>query len=184
MLVYSNLKVCPEKLSSEKLSSEKLRQGDLVLTLCTSKRTFATSFVSWLGSSADTKYIAAVLQAGFPERIEEARSLLQACKFNAKFTWTNVQIIKSLRKFAKKTPNKFIWNQDVKIHTEQLQSLCEVKPWTLPERQIYQEPTTAWVPIEHTSCWILTQCYTKIPLYGERECYVLERLRQLQITSY
>ena len=59
-----------------------------------SKSTFCSPEVTWFGRlfsgtgvSADPSKIAAIVDAGRPESVEDVRSFLQACAFNAKFAF-------------------------------------------------------------------------------------------------
>ena len=105
----ANLKACLQRLRNKGL------------TLCRSKCTFAALSVSWFGyifskssMSADPKKVAAILQAGRSETMEEVKSFLQACQYNAKFAFESeqayAQVTKPLRELLTKN-KKFLWSQ-------------------------------------------------------------------------
>ena len=100
-----------------------------------SKSTFCSPEVKWfgrvfsnMGYSADPDKLAFIVEAGRPTSIEDMRSFLQACSYNAKFTFDHSQpqtyqeITAPLREMLEKGA-KFEWT---KIRERSYQSLIEI----------------------------------------------------------
>ena len=124
--------------------------------------------------SADPKKVAAILQAGRPETTEEVKSFLQACQYNAKFTFESeqayAQVTKPLRELLTKN-KKFLWSEacDDAYHeiTSIMTSDSALRPFDPSKKtmmvtsdagpqgiaaSIYQEnDSSTWVPIDHAS---------------------------------
>ena len=93
------------------------------LTLCHSKCTFGTTFVSWFGyifisslatfgMSADPSKIKAIATAGHPQTMDKVKSFLQACQYNAKFMFDSdhayAQVTQPLHQLTGKNV-RFAW---------------------------------------------------------------------------
>ena len=70
------------------------RAEEKSIRLKLSKSTFCSSEVSWFGRifsgtgmPADPIKIAAIIEAGRPRNVEDGRSFLQVCAYNAKFSF-------------------------------------------------------------------------------------------------
>ena len=123
--------------------------------------------------SADPKKVAAILQAGRSETTEEVKSFLQACQYNAKFTFESeqayAQVTKPLRELLSKK-KKFLWSQAYDDAYHEITSIMtsdsalrhfdpskktvmviDAGPQGI-EASIYQEnDSSTWVPIDHAS---------------------------------
>ena len=127
------------------------------------------------GVTADPEKHAFVKEAGPPTSIEDVRSLLMACRFNAKFSSDSTpgdsyeDITLPLRKLLKKDA-KFKWDEEEKDSYKKLiqkmndpstlQAFDLTKPTHVAadssehgmQGSIYQERSKdEWVPIDHTS---------------------------------
>ena len=92
------------------------------ITLKLSKSTFAMSSIKWFGRTfnsngvtADIDKIQDIVKEGRPNNVEDVRSLLMACQYNAKFAFDNndlgsyEEVTSPLRKLLKKNA-EFEWS--------------------------------------------------------------------------
>ena len=188
---YENLKLC----------FERLKEKGIVIK--PSKSTFCMSRIKWFGRvftgngvTADPEKLTLIKEAGPPTSIEEVRSLLMACQFNAKFSFDSQpedsyeDITHPLRQLLKKDA-KFQWgSKEQEAYQKLINKMND--PATLqafdPKRpthvvadssehgmqgSIYQERpgskegSREWVPIDHTSRAFTTTEHNYSPI--ERE---------------
>ena len=153
------------------------------ITLKLSKSSFCMTEIEWFGRvftahgvTADPKKIKAIIEAGRPENIEDVRSLLQACQYNAKFIFDSdetsesyEEVTQPLRELLRKDA-KFAWTADreeayVKL-MKIMSSPATLRPFDklLPAihvadasavgicGSIYQiQENGVWVPVDHAS---------------------------------
>ena len=88
ILVYST----DEATHQEDLEAALARCQEVGITLKLSKSTFAMPMIKWFGRTfnsngvtADIGKVNGIIDEGRPKDIEEVRSLLMACQYNAKF---------------------------------------------------------------------------------------------------
>jgi hypothetical protein len=157
------------------------------ISLKLSKSTFAMPMIKWFGRTfnsngvtADISKVSGIIEEGRPKDIEEVRSLLMACQYNAKFAFDNgylgsyEDVTRPLRKLLKKDA-VFCWNNKIE---EAYTKLVEIisNPSTLQafdkacethlaadasesgiQASLYQVTTPehrrkpTWVPIDHVS---------------------------------
>ena len=153
------------------------------ITLKLSKCNFGQTEIEWFGRvfsahgvSADPNKIKAIIEAGRPTSLEEVRSLLQACQYNAKFLFDSGEInesyedvTKPLRELLHKDA-KFIWDpQREKAYVKLMKimsSPATLRPFDINKPtmhvadasehgmsgSVYQiEDNGVWVPIDHAS---------------------------------
>ena len=167
---YDNLKECLERCKEKGI------------TLKPSKSKFCMSRMKWFGRiftghgvTADPEKHANIKEAGPPTSIEDVRSLLMACQFNARFSFDSTtglsyeDITFPLRQLLKKDA-KFKWDQKEEEayrllinkmnDPSTLQAFDANRPTHVVadssehgmQGSIYQELSeNVWVPIDHTS---------------------------------
>ena len=183
ILVYSN----NEEEHKHDLEKVLQRCKDTGITLKLAKSTFAMSSIKWFGRNfnsngvtADNDKIQDIVEEGRPENIEDIRSLLMACQYNAKFAFDNQssgsyeEVTAPLRKLLKKDA-EYKWTD---IEEESYVKLMEIisDPATLQafrkdrkinlvsdasevgiQASLYQElphkhrEKPTWVPVDHVS---------------------------------
>ena len=112
-----------------------------------SKSTFCSSEVSWFGRifsgtgmSADPTKIAAIIEAGRPRTMEDVRSFLQACAYNAKFSFdhsnhsTYQEVTAPLREMLK-AGARFSWTKEREHSYQTLISILSDKATLRPFRR-------------------------------------------------
>ncbi len=156
------------------------------LTARMSKCNFGCKSVSWFGwifskegMSADPKKVEAIKAAGKPQNVDDVKSFLQACQFNAKFMieadQAYAQLTLPLRNLTRKGAI-FKWTQDCEESYQEIlnamTNAAALKPFD-PEKKtslvtdaspdgiaasVFQTTDTGcWVPIDHASR-SLTDC--------------------------
>ena len=183
LLIYSKNEV----EHKEDLESVLQRCKDVGITLKLAKSTFAMSSIKWFGRNfnsngvtADLGKIEDIVKEGRPNNIEDVRSLLMACQYNAKFSFDNQslgsyeEVTAPLRKMLRKDA-EFKWtNTEEEAYVKLMETISD--PATLQpfdkERKInvvsdaselgiqaslyqeipqgYREKPT-WVPVDHVS---------------------------------
>ena len=195
---FSNLKKCLERCKEKGI------------TLKPSKSKFCMSRMKWLGRiftghgvTADPEKHANIKEAGPPTSIEDVRSLLMACQFNAKFSFDSTpglsyeDITLPLRNLLKKDA-KFKWGREEDhAYTMLLSKMND--PSTLQafdlnksthvvadsseygmQGSIYQEVSKdVWVPIDHTSRALTAteQNYSPIERESLAQSWSMEQFR-------
>ena len=150
------------------------------LTLRREKCTFGATSVTWFGwvfsasgMSADPKKLQAIREAGRPATVDDVKSFLQACQFNAKFMFDSerayAQATQPLRELTHKG-RKFAWSPECEASYQEVlkamtsdTALRAFDP-SLPTKHVadagpdgiasslFQElPDGTWVPIDHAS---------------------------------
>ena len=120
ILVYST----DEETHLADLEAVLARCQEAGITLKLSKSTFAMPMIKWFGRTftsngvtADICKVEGIIEEGRPKDIEEVRSLLMACQYNAKFAFDNgdlgsyEDVTLPLRKMLKKDAI-FVWNSE------------------------------------------------------------------------
>ena len=183
ILVYSS----DEATHLEDLELALARCMEAGITLKLSKSTFAMPMIKWFGRTftsngvtADMGKVEGIIEEGRPKDIEEVRSLLMACQYNAKFAFDNgnlgsyEDITLPLRKMLKKDA-VYVWDDTTE---EAYRNLVEIlcNPSTLQafdksrethivadasetgiQASLYQVTTLkqrrkpTWVPVDHVS---------------------------------
>ena len=183
ILVYST----DEATHQEDLEAALARCQEVGITLKLSKSTFAMPMIKWFGRTfnsngvtADIGKVNGIIDEGRPKDIEEVRSLLMACQYNAKFAFDNgslgsyEDVTLPLRKLLRKDA-VFDWDNEVEEAYTKLMEIIS-NPSTLQafdkEREthvvadasesgiqasLYQVTISeyrrkpTWVPIDHVS---------------------------------
>ena len=156
------------------------RLEDCGLTLRREKCTFGATSVTWFGwvfsasgMSADPKKLEAIKTAGRPESVDDVKSFLQACQFNAKFMFDTenayAQTTRPLRELTHKG-RRFLWSTECEAsYQEILEAMTgdtALRPFDpdLPTKHVadagpegiasslFQEaPDGTWMPVDHAS---------------------------------
>ena len=169
---YTNLKACLERCAEEGIVLKSSKTNSCLNSIKWFGRTFTSE-----GVTVDKDKINAIVAEGRPESIEETRSFLMACQYNAKFLFDSPEITDSyeditapLRSLLKKDA-KFVWNTEQEAAYTKLLTLMEspatLRPYKLGlpthfvadsseigiQASIYQqqEKSKVWVPVEHIS---------------------------------
>ena len=180
------------------------------ITLKPSKSKFCMTRMKWFGRiftghgvTADPEKHANIKEAGPPTSIEDVRSLLMACQFNAKFSFDSTpgesyeDITLPLRRLLKKDA-KFKWDEEEKTAYKKLINKMN-DPSTLQafdvtrathvaadssehgmQGSIYQEISKdEWVPVDHTSRALTSteQNYSPIERESLAQSWALEQFR-------
>ena len=181
ILVYG----CDEKDHFQNLQNTLKRCKEMGITLKLSKSTFGMPRIKWFGRvftsngvTADPDKVDRIVDAGRPQSVEEIRSFLMACQYNAKFAFDNhglgsyEEVTKPLRNLLKKD-SIFSWGQQeedayIKLIT-MINNPSTLQPYnpklvthvmadsseTGIQASIYQEipgkGKPVWVPIDHVS---------------------------------
>ena len=183
ILVYSK----DEATHKDQLEAALERCHESGITLKWSKSTFAKPMIKWFGRTfncngvtADIEKVNGIVEGGHPRDIEEIRSLLMACQYNAKFAFDNdnlgsyEEITRPLRMLLKKGAT-FYWDDeleeaytkliDVISDPSTLQAFCKDRETHIAtdasesgiQASLYQVVASkqrqkpAWVPIDHVS---------------------------------
>ena len=182
ILVYG--KNYTDHYANLKTALDRCAEKGIILKL--SKSSFALTRIKWFGRdfhsngvTADTVKIDNIREGGRPSCIEDVRSLLMACQYNAKFVFDNSlnltyeEVTAPLRQLLKKN-QRFVWGpEEEKSYLQLLQILNDpstLQPYdsTAPthvvvdtsevgtQASIYQEKGTdtqdqRWVPVDHYS---------------------------------
>ena len=183
LLVYSK----NETERKEDLENVLQRCKEIGITLKLAKSTFAMSSIKWFGRNfnsngvtADMGKIKDIVKEGRPNNIEDIRSLLMACQYNAKFAFDNKnmgsyeEVTAPLRKLLKKDA-EFKWtNVEEEAYVKLMETISD--PATLQpfhkerktnfvadaselgiQASLYQEvqqghrEKPTWVPVDHVS---------------------------------
>ena len=150
------------------------------LTLRREKCTFGATSVTWFGwvfsasgMSADPKKLKAVREAGRPTTVDDVKSFLQACQFNAKFMFDSerayAQATQPLRELTHKG-RRFSWSPECEAsYQEVLKSMtsdtalrafdpslatkhvADAGPDGIATSLFQELPDGTWVPIDHGS---------------------------------
>ena len=184
ILVYSK----DEARHQEELEATLARCQEMGITLKLSKSTFAMPMIKWFGRTfnsngvtADIEKVNGIIDEGRPKDVEEIRSLLMACQYNAKFAFDNgelgsyEEVTLPLRRLLRKDA-VFCWNNEVEEAYSKLMDIIS-NPSTLQafnkdrethlvadasetgiQASLYQVSASAsyrqkptWVPIDHVS---------------------------------
>jgi len=121
ILVYSK----DEVTHQDELKATLERCQEAGITLKLAKSTFAKPMIKWFGRTfnsngvtADIDKVNGIIEGGRPKDIDEVRSLLMACQYNAKFAFDNgnlgsyEDITQPLRKLLRKDET-FHWNGEM-----------------------------------------------------------------------
>ena len=168
---YHNLENCLKRC----------QERGIILKL--SKSTFCKEEVKWFGRTftpygvaADQQKINSIKEKGRPHNIEDVRSLLMACQYNAKFTFDNPAVTESyeeitapLRSLLKRNAS-FHWGNNEEESYQKLMNIMTsettLRPYNINRKthfiadaspvgmqaSIYQEDERGtWLPVDHLS---------------------------------
>ena len=168
---YENLKACLERCAENGIILKSSKTNTCLNKIKWFGRTFTSE-----GVTADKDKINAISEEGRPENIEDVRSFLMACQYNAKFLFDSPDICESyeqvtspLRALLKKD-TKFVWGTEQEESYKKLITLMEspatLRPYKIGSQthfisdsseigiqsSVYQvEEDGTWVPVDHTS---------------------------------
>ena len=183
ILIFSN----DETEHKQDLENVLQRCMEMGITLKLSKSTFAMNSIKWFGRTfnsngvtADIDKIQEIVKEGRPNNIEDVRSLLMACQYNAKFAFDNKnqgsyeEVTSPLRKLLKKNA-EFEWSdaeeesycklmdilsdpatlqpfhKDRRIHVVSDASELGIQASLYQEMPQQHREKPIWVPVDHVS---------------------------------